>query len=195
MQGRQIQEDLDLIKQMIEKTRRDAAQSGHYFIYMGLISLVGTVVLAILENRDLGQWVLPILILTAVANAVMGYRIAATENQHVRTYTKTVFWHVWMACGFTALVMVFVFPAVDLYPFTAVPVLVSMLMGIGLFVSGVLLELRFLKWSSAAWWIGACLMAMVPGSYGFTIMVVVILLGWILPGYLLNRQKRRWGVS
>ncbi|MCK5148041.1 hypothetical protein KAR48_14890 [bacterium] len=191
MTDQQIQQDLTLIKQMIEKTRRDTAQSGYFFIFIGIISLLGTVAIAILENLDLKQWTTPTLILMTVANAVIGYRIGARESQKVKTYAKIVFWHVWMACGFTALLIVFFFPAVHLYPMTAVPILVSMLMGIGLYVTGILLELRFMQWSSAAWWIGACLMAVIKGPYQTVIMVAVILLGWILPGYILNKQYRR----
>ena len=191
MADRQIQQDLDLIKQMIEKTRQDTAQSGYFFIFIGIISLLGTVALVILENQGLTQWTLPTLILMVAANAVIGYLIVARESRKVKTYAKTVFWNVWMACGFAALLIVFFFPTVHLYPMTVVPVLISMLMGIGLFVTGVLLELRFLQWSSAAWWTGACLMAVTGGPYKSMIMVTVILLGWILPGYLLNKQYRR----
>ena len=191
MADQQVQQDLNLIKQMIEKTRRDTAQSGYFFIFIGIISLLGTVAVTILENQGLTRWTLPTLILMVVANAVIGYLIIARETRKVKTYAKTVFWHVWMACGFGALLIVFFFPAVQLYPMTVVPVLVSILMGIGVFVTGVLLELRFLQWSSAVWWTGACLMAVTGGPYKSMIMAAVILLGWILPGYLLNRQYRR----
>lgn len=191
MADQQVQQDLNLIKQMIEKTRRDTAQSGYFFIFIGIISLLGTVAVTILENQGLTRWILPTMILMVVANGVIGYLIVARETRNVKTYAKTVFWHVWMACGFAALLILFFFPAVQLYPMAVVPVLVSILMGIGLFVTGVLLELRFLQWCSAAWWTGACLMAVTGGPHKSMIMAAIILLGWILPGYLLNRQYRR----
>ena len=37
MDNNQIQQDISLIKEMIAKTRRDAADSGHFFIFLGII--------------------------------------------------------------------------------------------------------------------------------------------------------------
>ena len=95
-----------------------------------------------------------------------------------------------MACGLVAVLIVFLFPLLDLYPLKAVPVLISLVMGIGLFITGTIFELKFVQLSSLVWWIGACIMAIVVGPYNFLIMAAMIVIGWIFPGFLLNKNYK-----
>lgn len=187
----QAEQHLSLIREMIEKTRQDTTQSGHFFLVMGCITLAGTVGVHLLEARGLQKWTLPTVILMAVVNAMLAFLIGLRERNGIKSYTKTLFWHTWMACGVSALLVTFLFPRVGLYPVSAVPALASLLMGIGLFLSGALTELTFLKWSGAAWCTGACLMAAMGGRSKFWVMVAVLVLGWILPGILLNRLQKK----
>ena len=193
MDTNQIQQDISIIKEMIEKTRKTTAESGHLLLYIGILSALATIVIGILEIYELNQFVMPVVIIITVVNAFIGYVIAAKEgkNEKVKTYPKTIFWHIWMACGLAAVLIVFLFPFLDLYPFHAVPVLTSLVMGIALFITGTIFELKYIQWSSLAWWLGACLMAISEGPYKFVIMVTIILIGWIVPGFLLNKQYKK----
>ena len=192
MDTNQMQQEISIIKEMIEKTRRTTAESGHLLIFIGVFSALATLVIGMLEIYELNQFVMPAIIIMAIVNAFIGYVIAAKEgkNEKIKTYLKTIFWNIWMVCGLTAVLIVFLFPYLNLYPFKAVPVLVSMVMGIALFTTGTIFELRFVQWSSLAWWVGACIMAIIESPYKFIIMVVIILFGWILPGFLLNKQYK-----
>ena len=174
MSDQQIHNEILLIKKMIEKTQKDTAQSGHLFIFIGLLSLIGTLTIGILENLNQVQWVMPTVIFMAAGNAAIGYLIGKKEIKEntVKTYAKTIFWHIWMVCGFTALLVTFFFPLVHLYPVQAVPVLVAVIMGIALFLTGTVLELKYLKWSSLAWLGGACAMALSAASWKFFIMAL-----------------------
>jgi len=191
MAASQAEQNLSMIREMIEKTRRDTTQSGHFFLAMGCITLAGTVGLHLLERSGFQKWVLPTVVLMAASNAVLGFLIGLRERNGLKSYTKTLFWQTWMACGVSALLVTFLFPRAGLYPVSAVPALASLLMGIGLFLSGALTELTFLKWGGAVWWVGACLMAATGGNANFWVMVAVLVLGWILPGILLNRLQRK----
>ena len=95
-----------------------------------------------------------------------------------------------MICGFAALLVVFVFPFLDLYTFKAVPTLVSVIMGIALFITGALFELKYVQWSFLTWWAGAVLLALTTDIVKGTIMVAIILVGWVLPGILLHNQYK-----
>ena len=59
MSDQQIHNEILLIKKMIEKTQKDTAQSGHLFIFIGLLSLIGTLTIGILENQNQIQKLLP----------------------------------------------------------------------------------------------------------------------------------------
>jgi len=188
----QIQQEILIIKEMIDKTRKTTAESGHILIYMGIFTALATIVIGILGNYNLNQFVMPVVIIMAVVNAFIGYLIATKNGEaaKVKTYLNTIFWHIWIVCGLAAILIVFLFPFLNLYPFHAVPVLTSLVMGIAIFITGTIFELKFAQWSSLAWWIGACIMAFVEGPSKFITMVVIIIFGWIIPGILLNKQYK-----
>ncbi len=188
----QIQKEISIIKSMIEKTRRETAESGHLFIFIGIFSAIMVFVLGILGIYHLHHLNLPVLIILAVVNGIIGYYVAAKEGktEKVKTYAKSLFYSIWFACSIPLIMMTFLFPFLKVYPFHAIPVLVSLIFGIALFLTGAVYELRFMIWFSLVWWGGACIMALNTSPYGFLIMIALILIGWVLPGFILNKKYK-----
>lgn len=192
MNHNQIQQEISIIKKMIEKTRREAAESGHFFIAVGIFSAVATFVIGMMEFFNLNHLVLPTLIIAVVACGVIGY-VTVTKREKkekIKSYPKTIFYNVMLACGIPALMIMFVFPLLKVYPWNLVPTLTSLIMGIVVFSAGVIFELRYIQWCSFAWWVGALIMALTINKFRFLIMIVIIIFGWILPGFILNRQYK-----
>jgi len=82
----------------------------------------------------------------------------------------------------------FVFPFLNVYSFRAVATLASLILGIAVFMTGIIYEMRFILWLSSAWWIGACLMALIESEYRFLILIASIIIGWIIPGIIMNKK-------
>lgn len=183
-------EQLAIIAEMVEKTRRDTAESGRFFIFTGIVSLAGTIAVGLLESAGIQRLFLPVFILLALINAAIGYLvIAGDQRRHaVKSYAKTVLWQVWLICGLTALLMMFAFPPLNICAVGAVPVLISFVLGIAVYISGIVLALPFLQWSCLAWFGGAIIIAAWPGESVVYIMAAMIILGWITPGLHLNRR-------
>jgi len=188
----QIQQEISIIKSMIEKTRRETAESGHFLILIGIVSVIGTFAIGMFKIFNLNYMDLPVMILMLVINGLIGYFVVAREEQKekVKTYTKSMLYQVWFGCGIAAIMILFLFPLTKVYSFQLVPVLVSMIMGIMIFSAGVIYELRYIQWCSIVWWGGACLMAYIESQYKFLIMIGIIILGFILPGVIFNRQYK-----
>ena len=189
MNANQLQQEISIIKEMIDKTRKSTAESGHLLVYIGILSALATIAIGLLGIYGLNEYILPAVGLLAVVNGFIGYRINVKYDTatNVATYPKTLFWNIWMVCGTTTLLIVFLFPFLGLYPFGAIPVIVSLVMGIGIFSTGLIFELKFIQWASLAWYIGACLMAISEGPVKLGIMVLIIIIGWIVPGLYLNK--------
>jgi hypothetical protein len=189
MNATQLQQEISIIKEMIDKTRTTTAESGHLLVYMGIFSAIATIVIGVFGIYGMNDYIMPAVIILAVVNGIIGYRIAAKNNGSgkVSTYPKTLFWNILMVCGFTAVLIVFLFPFLGLYPFHAIPVLTSLVMGIAIFSTGAIFELKFIQWTSLAWWIGACIMAIVESPFKLVTMVLIIIIGWIVPGLYLNK--------
>lgn len=192
MDKSQAQREISIIKDMIEKTRKETANSGHLFVFIGLFTAFASSIIALLNYFELGQYVLPVIIIMVVVNGLTGLRVAVKESklERIRTYSKTIFWNIWVVCGLVCVMIVFLFPNLDLYPFRAVPVLTSIVLGIAVFMSGAIFELKFIQWSGLVWWLGACLLALTESPYRFFILMLILIFGWIVPGLRLNRLNK-----
>lgn len=188
----QIQQEISIIKNMIEKTKRQTAESGHLFIFMGIAAVVFVLVISMLELYHLHQWVLPAMISLTILNGILGFLVVgkAQRKEKVTTYPRTIVLSLWMICSVNLLMLTFLFPFLKVYQFHALPVLVSLMLGLGVFMTGIIYEMRFLQWFSSAWWIGACLMALIESKFRFLIMIAAIIIGWIIPGLILNKQYK-----
>jgi len=188
----QIQQEISIIKNMIEKTKRETAESGHLFIFMGIASAVFVLVISLLELYKLFDLILPAMITLTIINGIIGFFVVAKadKREKVKAYPKTIVLTLWIVCSMTILMLTFLFPFLKVYPLRALPVLVSLILGIAVFVSGVIYEMRAIQWLSLVWWIGACLMALSQSEFRFLIMIASIVIGWIIPGIILNKQYK-----
>ena len=174
---------------MIEKTRRETAESGHLFIFIGVFSFIATFVIGMLEEYQLYHLVLPILIITLLISGIIGYFTVSKEGkiEKVKTYSKTIYLNMWYACGIPGILIMFLFPLTNVYPYYLVPIFASLIMGIAIFLTGVVFEIRSIKCCGLIWWAGACFLAYAEkGMPRVIIMMGLILIGWIMPGFILN---------
>lgn len=192
MDHNQIQQEISIIKSMIEKTRRETAESGHLFIFMGIASAFFVLIISLLEIYKLNHLVIPAMIILTVLNGFVGYLVVSkpAKQEKVTSYPKTVVLCLWVICGVTLLMVTFLFPFLKVYPFSALGTLASLILGIAVFMTGVIYEMRFIVWYSSAWWIGAILMAIINSPYRFLIMIAVILIGWVWPGFIINKKYK-----
>ncbi len=193
MEHQQVQQDISIIKEMIEKTRRETAESGHFFIFIGILSIL---IIPLIHFMGL-QWEFPILIGMTVIGGVIGFMTIGRQGkkEKVRTYAQEIFGYLWAACGFICIMILFVFPFLNVIPATAAPVLIYLILGIGLFTTGAIYDLKFITLCSLAWWIGALLISFVElASIHTLIAVLTISIGFVLPGIIFNRKYKNRSV-
>ncbi len=187
------QQQLDVIRAMVDRSRRETAESGHFFIWIGVLSTLGVFVIRMLEVTGRGAAIIPTLAALTVGNGILAYVaiVRGRRNAGARSYASRVCYSVWLACGIAAILAALLLPLLGAVPWNLVPVLVALIIGVGVFSTGVILESGSLLWGSLAWWASAIAMAMIRGGDRAYIMAAAIVLGWILPGVALNRTYRR----
>jgi len=193
----QVQEQLAIIRAMVERSRRETAESGAFFKWIGIIGIIAVLVISGLEAGGLSHVVVAVVLAVFLASGVVGYLTVARRQRSAgaRSYPATICGSVWIACSVPAIIVLFLFPLLGAYGWNLGVVIAALFMGVGAFVSGVVLEVRAVIWSSLAWWSGAVAMALVQGPLRTVVMVVVLLLGMVFPGMVLNRlyRERRGG--
>ncbi len=195
MTPERIEGEILMIKEMIAKSRREAAESGHFFVGIGLLGIVATPLIGLLESTHQNRFVLPVFVLMAILAGAIGYWTLAkpAEKERVRSYPKTVCRQILFACGIPGLAILFLFPLLRVYPWDLVPVLISLIMGIMVYSAGAVFEIRSIQWCGAFWWVGAISMALLEGHQWIriSIMNLSVFAGFVLPGLILNRKYRK----
>ena len=192
MDQTQAQKNLQIIKDMIEKTKKETAESGYFFIFIGIFAMIMTYIISLLSRFHLPHLIIPAMIFMLVGSGIIGYLTINRKEKRdeIKSYPKTISYSVWFACSVSIILTTFVFPFINLYPFDLVPVFASLFIGVAVFSTGVIFEFRAIILCSISWWAGAVLMAYVNASWEVYIMLAVIFLGWILPGLILNKKYR-----
>jgi hypothetical protein len=197
MTQNQFQQEITIIKEMIEKTRKDTAESGLLFIIPGILCILMVLLMSALQWFNANHLMKPVMFASmaviSLSSAYIGYR--ESKKAKVATYVKKVFGYVWIAVAVSCLLFVLYFPLIGVYSWDILGILAFSVLGIGFFVTGGLYELPLIQWCSLFWWIGAAILPLAKGFTSMFIIIAVFLLGYILPGFIMNRQYKARSIS
>lgn len=193
MDEQQAREEIRLIKEMVEKTRKATAQSGALFIFWGFLIIVAIIITYVLAYFHKFHWIWA----NWIAVAIIGwgysalYGIRQEQKHKTRTYAQMAAQHLSIACAVGFLFVAFVFPPLKVYSYNAISILVSFIAGILVFVMGGIYEWNLLKWCGLLWWLGAAGMIFVPGDYRTLCFIPLIIFGYLIPGFILRSKYKR----
>lgn len=192
----QASEDLRIIRQMIEQTRRSTGQHWtEFFIwgFFGILASLASHVLMVMERyEDIGiPWILymPICL---VLTLLVEWR--KTHRTRIRTFVGRAIGLTWTAITVTILLVWFASGVLGAVPLMFTGGMIALLIGAGVFSTGAMTESRPLYLAAALWWAGGIFMMIRPREM-FLIEIVLLLFGMLLPGYLLRRQFMQGEVS
>jgi len=193
MSDQQFHEEMSIIRNMIERTRRETFQSGYLFIIPGLIFLISVIVMGVMEMTGHAQIVrmyswIPFQVIFIVSLSIGLWEGRKAKSQP-KTYARSLFVHLWGACAVAVILTAMVMPHMH---YTS-SIAWMFVIGLGFYMTGVIYELRLVQASGVIWWIGALLLGFVEGNIRLLIWSSMIFLGYVLPGIVLNRQYHREG--
>jgi hypothetical protein len=188
MNNTEILQELAVIRSMLDKTRRETAEAGGLFIFMGAASAVFVLAISLTEMAGETRWVLPLMAGLTAVNAVAGGLLFARSirKSRVTTYSGRVLIQLWVACAVALLLGTFVLPRLGAFGLKDTGVLAALVFGIGMFMTGVICDVRRIRWVSLVWPVAAVLMAANLNRWRIVIMIAAIAAGFILPGFWLK---------
>ncbi len=194
MDQNNVQQEIAIVKQMIEKSRRETAESGNLFIVLGLLCSMFPWAFAML-TKDNSKLIMPCIIVFISICVIVGVIISAREEkkEKVKTYAKAIHEQLWVVCGTACIMVSFFSPMFDALPYSAVPIFVSLLLGIMVFQTGIIYELKSISGFGLLWWGGAVIMAIEPKGT-LLVLTVLFLGGWVLPGLILKKNYSDRGI-
>jgi hypothetical protein len=185
--------ELQLVKEMIQRTKQTVVNRGAFFLLWGGLVFVACLVTFALTQLDYEPWVwVPwaILIPIGVITSIFLQRKYSRQSKYT-SFVEHSYDSVWLACGIAFGIMTFVNGITSTFPQNAFYPAISLLCGIGVFASGRIMEWTSLKVGGLFWWGGATAMMLIPFEYHPLIMAIVIIPGHMIPGFLLKRQFSR----
>ena len=87
MNHEHIQKEISIIRNMIEKTKRDTAESGSIFLFIGIACILYILVVTILEKLRFFTWVLPVMISMTILMGIAGYFFVARQDKAKKAMT------------------------------------------------------------------------------------------------------------
>lgn len=186
-------EELRIIKQMIEKTKADTAESGTNFIMSGWLVFAAALMTYMVVYLELAQWAwVPWAVLMPIGviiSAVSGVR--QVKKVKVVSYTDQALSSLWQACGLSFVIVGFVAIPLKAISIQSLVPLIAIIAGIGTFATGGIIDWKLVRWGGVAWCIAAVIMMMSHWHYHTLILAVTIFPGYLVPGYALRREYRK----
>jgi hypothetical protein len=195
MNDLQAKDEIRLIQEMIERTKKITAGSWMFFLVWGIVVILGIGGMYALVSIEQYSWIwlnwVVFVGIGVVFSIVYGKKLEKLEG--ARTYANITTGHICFACGMAFILVGFIFPLLKLYSWGLIPVLISAVAGILVFTLGGIFEWNLLKWCGVIWWLGAVGMTFVHENYRALLVIPLLLIGYIMPALVLRSmyQKQR----
>jgi hypothetical protein len=180
-------ESLAVIREAINKTKDDFRSNSFYFLLWGWLIAAASVSFFLLHEYTTFKYYFlpfPILTLTGIVASLTWYfrqRSAAPTE----TYSGYFFNRLWLVLGIGFIVVVFVSVSQKLPPFLFTLVIAA----IGTLLSGLSMQFKPLIIGGVLIFLAAIVGVYVPDTYKPLLLGVTIILGYLVPGYLLKSAK------
>ncbi len=193
MDEQEARQDIQIIKAMLDKAKKETMESGTLFIFWGVWIIVAIVAASLLAHFEAYRWIWVNWIAFAVIGWIfsMVYSIRRERGRKTKTYAQSATGYLVLACSVGYALAGFVFPALHIYSYDAIAVLISLVTGILLFVMGGLYEWPLLLWSGVLWWLGSVGIIFLPSDYRGLGLIPLLLFGYLIPGLVLRGKYRR----
>ncbi|MBS1510098.1 MAG: hypothetical protein JST86_04610 [Bacteroidetes bacterium] len=181
------EESLQLIQNMIAKTRRDMGDNSSHFLLWGWITFIACTGQFILKHvleypkHYLVWW---IIVPGVFASIYLGMKEG--KKQRVETYIGESMKYLWMGMGISYFVLSMILSKMgwntNVFPFFI------LLYGLGTFVSGQFLQFRPLIWGGVTAWALAITSAYFSYDYQALFAAGAIMVSYIIPAYMLKSK-------
>jgi hypothetical protein len=181
-------EQLDLIEQAIAQAKENLSNHSYDFIFWGwLVSISAILNYVLLAYSSLGNqsYLIWPITMSIGSIGVFWYYLKREKKKSHKTHLEYFLSSLWMVLGGVLILLSLATPFVDLNPWFLFPLLV----GVGTLVSGVVLKFRPLVIGGIVLLGFPFYSIFVSGSSVLLLYAAVIIVSYLVPGYLLKRHQ------
>jgi hypothetical protein len=183
------EQSLQLIRNMINKTKQDMSDNSIYFLIWGWVTFIactGQFILKHVVKYEQHYQVWWLIVIGIFFSIYQG--IKEGKKQKAKTYVGDSIKYLWMGMGISYFVLSMILSKVgwdsSVFPFFI------MMYGLGTFVSGSILQFRPLIIGGVIAWALAIAAVYVEYDYQMLFGAAAILISYIIPAYLLRSRNK-----
>jgi hypothetical protein len=193
MNEKEAKENLEIIRKMIEGTKKGVVYSGYMYIFWGLITLIAVLISYVLVFLQLHRYIfINWLGLMTLGFAYSVYHGVTQERKaKVITFSDKAIGYTWFGCGVTLMILGFIAPLAGAYSGYVIPAIIAVVIGSAYFITGRLYEWKLLTWVSLLWWGGGVGMMFLKSESNLLVLAFLIILGYLIPGLILSAKYKK----
>jgi len=185
-------EDLKFIKQIIEDSKREFVYNGIDYIVWGILTFIGLIATYFTIHWSFFRSIGIIWLGIVFVGYLFGYLNGKREERIMpATFLRKSISAVWTATGISMLIFGFIAPSNNHYLSVFICPFLATVLGTAYFITGSLVDGKWMKYLSIGWWAGAVTMFIIPGLYSLLLMAFMMLVLQTIPGIILYRKFRR----
>lgn len=187
----EAENELLVIKKIVQDSRNAVADNGWHYIYWGVIVTIALIInyWMILNNSSMNSqgmlWFVS-MISASVIEMIITKKI--DKNDKEKNFSGRLLSSLWGVSGACMFIFGFIGTLSGAYnPIFIFPVICTVL-GAAYFISGTIQQVNWLKYITIGWWSGSLLMFIYPGIHSILIFAAMLLLFQIIPGIILYKK-------
>ena len=183
------EERLVLISDMISRAKKNFAHgSSFHFLLWGWVISLANFGHYVLDKFDLYEIPFIVWLITIpAAFASFWYGFKKTKNANAKSHIDKVYSSLWISITvMVAICLIFM----GKLGFNHNPI-IMLFTGLGTFVSGILMRYKPIIYGGVILWVGACMGLMTTITNQQLIAGIVVILGHLIPGYMLRSAEKR----
>ncbi|GBD91743.1 hypothetical protein BMS3Abin04_02475 [bacterium BMS3Abin04] len=193
MDEKKALEEISYIKEIMQDSRKTLVDNGVGYIMWGVIIVLGLLSSYYMTvNNVQNNYGLNWIILIAIGwiySFVEG--VKQGKKHKPATLAGKILTAVWFSSGIAMTIIGFIGTTSGGVSGVYVSPVISVILGVAFFISGVVYGNKWITMLSLGWWAGAMLMFYWPGMQVFWIMSLMMILFQIVPGVILYQQAKK----
>jgi uncharacterized membrane protein len=184
------QDSLSVIMDAITRTEENIRENSFYFLLWGWIVSIASFSFFLLQQYTaFPYFFLPFPVLGSIGFIITIVYYLRKKSSTTQTYFSYFLSRLWAVLAICFIAVVFINVSRRLPPFTDTLVIAC----IGTFVSGWVMKFQPLIFGGIVFLISAIVSIYIPDEYKVLLHGVAIVIGYLIPGYLLKKQHRHGG--
>lgn len=191
---KQAEEELSLIRKIMDDSRRSIIDNGWHYIYWGVI-VTGTLIanyfmiLSHASGNSQGMLWFITMVSASMIETIIGKRLS--KNVKVKTFAGRLLSKLWSVSGICMFMLGFVGTITRAYDPIFIFPLISLVLGLTYYISGAIQQIKWLSWISIFWWAGSVMLFAFPSIHSVLIFAGMMICFQVIPGVLLFIRARK----